>query len=54
MLIYRVTISDKQDATPFCYFETKKRHEADRYAERARALRQHITITERHTAYDPT
>jgi len=52
MLIYRVTISDRKDDKPFCYFETKKKHEAERYAERAGALRQHVTITKRHTSYD--
>jgi hypothetical protein len=53
MLIYRVTISDKKDDKPFCHFETKKKHEAERYAERAKALRQHVTITQRVTSYEP-
>ena len=53
MLVYRVTISDKRGGSPFCHFETPKKYEALRYKERAAALRQHVEITERVTAYDP-
>ena len=53
MLVYRVTISDKKSGSPFCHFETPKKYEALRYKERAEALRQHVEITERVTAYDP-
>ena len=53
MLVYRVTISDKKGGSPFCHFETPIKNAALRYKDRAAALRQHVEITERVTAYDP-
>ena len=54
MLVYRVTVSDKQGGTPFCHFETLKKFDAMRYKERAEALGQVVAVMqERMTSYDP-